>query len=79
MVKRVKPSLSLHDVARLCDEHEKLTSDLARVTAERDAALADVEAMRAVCEAASNVGRGSVNLRILGDALDALRARKVGR
>ncbi len=48
MVRRLKPSLSMHDIARLCDEHEALTADLARVTAERDALRAEVDALRSL-------------------------------
>jgi hypothetical protein len=64
--------------------------DLARVTAERDEALAEVEAMRAVADDLAkllkmhHVGHGAFDRKGCGvckpidAALDALRARKVG-
>ena len=62
-----------------------LRSDLARVTAERDALRAEVEAMRGVVEAAEPLShwRGVTydddeEIGALLNALDALRARKVG-
>jgi hypothetical protein len=62
-----------------CHKIRKLAADLARVTAERDAALAEVEAMLRL-EAAARLGiaYGERDARIYDAlvALDALRARK---
>jgi hypothetical protein len=65
-------------LATLLATAPSLAADLARVTAERDAALAEVEAMRAVCEAARQWEDEVYDLRRTLAALDALRARKVG-
>ena len=63
------------------DYSPNVLSDLARVTAERDALRAEVEAMRGVVEAAFQVNDAAPDYENWGklqDALDALRARKVG-
>ncbi len=73
----VDVSILFRTVDRLTNERDGFAFALARVTAERDAALAEVEAMRAVVEAARDASSYAGQLR-LDDALDALRARKVG-